>query len=992
MDTGDFFRRVLPDEGRICITGLDLKGKGRPRQTFHDTVEDATDRVAQLQNEEIDIYVGCATFGPEDERTSANAVSLRAFRIDMDVKDGHYTDFDDITEKLGTFTSACGLPDPLLVISGGGIHAWWPMDRNLDPATWRRAADGLKKLCEDKGLVTDKGVTSDVARILRVPGTLNYKTDPPQDVRLLRDAPQTDYDAFVAAIGEHVPMLMFDDIPAQAKADGPGTLGLDPNIETSFRKILERGQVDPTQGCRQLMHAVEHSDTLSEPRWRAALSVAWRCVDRDKAVKAVSMRHPDYNPDRTRTKAEGTVGPMTCATFQSEAPDLCKGCAHWKKIKSPIVLGMDVVEAERGPEDVIVGGETYTIPKYPFPFFRGKNGGVYRRGDEEEGPQLVYEYDLYMVDRVTDHQEGEVGVFRLHLPNDSVREFPVRLVEMTSAEDLRKSLTYQGVVLYGQKAVMLMMAYTTAWVKEMQKRRAATLGSHQFGWTKDFSEFIIGSEKYSGGNIQHCPPSDTTSQFAAMLGVKGDLETWKLVPELYNRMGMEKYQLGICAGFGSLLYPLTGTDGGLLMSYESVESGHGKSYLIYVINSIFGHPRDVVLGAQSTDNAVINRLGTWNSLPVHIDEVTKWPSDRMSSFIYAYNNGVGKSRMERSANKERVNTTRWSNIAFMTSNAPVYSKLIETRAIPSGEMARVFPVRMSTPLTTSQTEADKVFALMYDNYGVAGRVFIEYCVQNTDTLRRTLTDFREKIIERAGLQHQHRFWAAGMAAAMVGGTIAKQLGLIDFDMKALSRFVLHYLKQLQSETLEIESSFSGKNFLDSFLMENINATIVASKAANRHTLTAIVTPRGKELNVRIDPVEHHIYLRMAGVTAFCAKYGVDLDAALQGLSSDGFVVTRTNYRMTSGSTLTSAVTTRVVRITLPKDMIDAYTDGVVGAVGVTDNLGAPPKDRGTPEGEPKVEPEAGPEMMDEEPPSIEDVPSVMDAVSRVFASDENEDD
>lgn len=920
MKPQEFLETVLPSAGRICI--LRLGNSLAPEQKFFDTIEEALEHVEGLIDGGFDLYYGCGTYGDKNNRTEANVLLLRSFRLDIDIKDGKYESEEQALERIDEFVAKAGLPDPMLVRSGGGFHVYWPMVEELEPGPWRKTAEGLKRLCAEMGLPTDAGITADVARVLRVPGTINQKYSPVRIVEVIRTAPATPHEAFREAIANHVPMVDFDAIPAQARADGATQLGLDPNVETYFRKILVRGKDDPQKGCRQLIHAVQNAAALTEPQWRAALSVAWRCKDAAKAVEAVSRGHPGYDPELTREKAEKTAGPFTCAKFEENDPALCAGCIHKGKIKSPIVLGMEIAEAAPATGEEHSNGKD-TIPQYPFPFFRGKHGGVYKRpdsDDDEGGPQLIYEYDLYMVDRIEDPNWGETGVFRLHLPNDPPREFSITLASMTSKEELRKELSQYGIVLYGAKKLESMMWYVTTWVKHMQKEKPATVGSHQFGWTADHKSFIIGDEQYTPDGVQHCAASAPTEQFVETLSAKGTLDKWRPVVDLYDRPGMEKYQLGICAGFGSILYPLSGTDGGLLMSYESVESGHGKSYLIYVINSIFGHPRDGVLGAQSTDNAIISRLGVYKSLPVHIDEVTKWSSERMSDFIYAYNNGVGKSRMERSSNKERKNHSRWSNIAFMTSNSMVYTKLTETRSLPLGEMARVFPVQMTEPLTMDQTEADKVFALMYENYGLAGRVFIEYCVSRVDSLRLQIAQIRERLIQKVGFKHQHRFWASGMAATLVAGTVAKHLGLIGFDMQKLSRWVLEYCGLVLGKTLMVEDSMNGRGILDTFLMENINATIVASKATTAQPLTAIVTPKGKELNVRIDPKTTLLYLRSAAFNTFCARHGLDPDGAMTNMRRAGMQVERGYYRLASGSTFGTNVVSRVIKVILPPNL------------------------------------------------------------------------
>ena len=74
----------------------------------------------------------------------------------------------------------------------------------------------------------------------------------------------------------------------------PLTLSLMGNYESKFRDILEKSING--DGCPQLLYAYENQTTLEEPLWRAALSVAHRCSDGEKAIHMLSKQHPDYSP------------------------------------------------------------------------------------------------------------------------------------------------------------------------------------------------------------------------------------------------------------------------------------------------------------------------------------------------------------------------------------------------------------------------------------------------------------------------------------------------------------------------------------------------------------------------------------------------------------------------------------------------------------------------------------------------------------------------
>jgi hypothetical protein len=62
-----------------------------------------------------------------------------------------------------------------VVVSGNGLHVYWPLSEAIDPETWLETAKRLKRMCEVAGLYADPSRTADVASILRPVGTMNRK-------------------------------------------------------------------------------------------------------------------------------------------------------------------------------------------------------------------------------------------------------------------------------------------------------------------------------------------------------------------------------------------------------------------------------------------------------------------------------------------------------------------------------------------------------------------------------------------------------------------------------------------------------------------------------------------------------------------------------------------------------------------------------------------------------------------------------------------------
>ena len=128
-------------------------------------------------------------------RLAENAVALKALWLDLDVKGADlnsYTTPKEAVTALGNFIKASGMPKPSMVVSsGGGFHVYWFVNRALTPAEWYPLASSLREAASQHGLKFDEEVTTDAARVLRIPSTLNHKTTPPRPVKILT---RTDFD------------------------------------------------------------------------------------------------------------------------------------------------------------------------------------------------------------------------------------------------------------------------------------------------------------------------------------------------------------------------------------------------------------------------------------------------------------------------------------------------------------------------------------------------------------------------------------------------------------------------------------------------------------------------------------------------------------------------------------------------------------------------------------------------------------------------------
>ena len=920
----DFLGTVLPESGTYCVVGI--QNDGKVRHQFVGIKDEIVERAGDLVDQGVNAYFAVASFKEgSDRRTQDNTEWMRSFWLDIDCGPGKdYSTQDDALAALPDFIREAGMPAPLLVNSGNGVHVYWPLHDEIDSETWQRIARKLKAACHLLGLRADPSVTADSARILRVPTTVNFK-DPEnlKTVHLLGE----EYEVTTAEdIEENLDAL---DLPAEKApaTQGHGELSATAKAligarTSKFKKIARRSLKDT--GCNAIKHIVTNQEDLDEPLWRAGLSIAWACEDADEAIHLMSKKYSGYSAETTLEKAKLTKGPYTCETIEGLMPGLCDGCPHKGKISSPIQLGSEVKRDESGmflfnetpdePQEestpaeessVVDEGEKFKGFKPPFPYFRAEGGGVYRQeGSGDDAQEVkVYEYDLYPVKRVFDPNDGESIVFRLHLPRDGVKEFTVPLKRLMAGDQFREVFGGEGVAAT-QNQMKEIMNYTIRFTKELQKMQKAHQAQLQFGWTIDRDKFIVGNRAYvKGGTYEHNPASSTTVDLIRFFEPQGNLREWKSAFNVLARPNMEPLQLVAGAGFAAPLMSFTGLPGATI-NLISNESGTGKSTAGYLAMSVFGDPKGTSLIADDTHLSKMHRIGVMNNLPVMSDEMTNLAPDLLSNMIYAVSQGRARHRMERDVNRERKNISSWKTILLTNSNASMMSKLAKAKARPDGEMMRLIEMHVQREYVE---DADILFDKINENFGVAGEVYAAWLVDNKDSIPKLYEKQRDRIFKQIGKRMDERFWVSTLAMDLVGLRISQKLGLHDFDLVNLERWVCEYLSSLRGE---VQSEVVlADDLVGEFLMDHSNSILAVGNHINPRSGDNIWMPsRSSKLVARFELDENHMFISKKAFREYCVDRQFTESQALSQASEEGSTfryIKTVKKRMMAGTAITA---------------------------------------------------------------------------------------
>ena len=921
MDTRQFLHRVLGGDGRYC-TFAARKTDERIKQDFHTSIDEAIDRANELDEEGYDTFFALATFGPENKRTADNAIELRALFLDIDCGPGkpYATQMEGI-EALQKFCKQLTLPKPQLVSSGRGVHVYWALTEAVSAERWQGVAERLKRACEAKKLEADPAVTADIARILRVPGTHHYKGEPKRVTLLGKEFPApVDLDDFASKLTVFAPAPKVDALQNTALMDA-----LAGNKESSFKKIIAKTKAG--EGCAQLAYIIRHQDQVDEPLWRAGLSITRFTTEGLKAAHVISKNHPDYDPGETEDKFNRIKGPYLCSRFDEYNPGVCQDCPNWGKIKSPITLGSKVKEPENN-EGVVVTDtsaaedaepQIYVIPPYPAPYFRGVNGGVYKKvkgaDEEDDDTKLIHPDDFYVVRRIRDPELKDCLLLRAHCHMDGVREFVIPQRTLVSRDEFKKALADEGITILRNGDEVL--AYMDTWVQELRRTARQDNARRQFGFTDDTAtSFVIGEKEYYADRVADNAPSTNTGAMMHIYRPKGTLEGWKEMAEFLNQPGQELYQYVMCASAGSFLMHNSNVNA-MLTHVWSKGSGLGKTTAMFAAASIWGKPQKQVLLDEDTTNAKMFQGELNQNLPLFLDELTNTPGKQMSSLVYQCTGGRQKKRMQSSSNELRYQGNEWKLLTISTGNTSIIERISATKAMPKAEAQRVLEIRAEQVFdkTVDKPLTDQFARTVFEHYGHAGPLIVQYYLRNKAEVDKIVLDIQARLDLHAGLTAENRFWSEGVSRILAGGILLKKLDLVSYDIAALFKWCVKIIKQNMGAVDADTGSCS--QIAAEYIQERWNGTLRIKSTEDRrgkendNGLDQLVMPEATprtSFTIRYETDTHRFYFLAKDFRAWCIDQQINYGQLCEDMEKE-LGAKKVKIRMGKGtSTITPPVT------------------------------------------------------------------------------------
>jgi hypothetical protein len=279
----------------------------------------------------------------------------------------------------------------------------------------------------------------------------------------------------------------------------------------------------------------------------------------------------------------------------------------------------------------------------------------------------------------------------------------------------------------------------------------------------------------------------------------------------------------------------------------------------------------------------------------------------LSTLAYAVPSGNQKNRMSSNGNKERYRGKPWKFLCVCTSNFSLIQRIGMYKALPKAEALRIIEIRVPDDLANlTKEEQDNFYAGIQNNFGHAGPVYAQYILNNVEECKKVLAFVRKKIDEAANLQADERFWSSMCATTIAGVIIAKKAGLINYDVKLLTKFILGELAKSKEGNFDFD--MNAEQLLSDYMAENYNnilrikSTDDARKQSTGldHLILPDATPR-MQLVARYEYDIKKLYLLPKPFKLWCSKQQIDYSNILEALRSGRTKAMKEKVRLGKGT-------------------------------------------------------------------------------------------
>ena len=768
-------------------------------------------------------------------RKGAIARWARSFVLDLDVKRGAYPSQKAALTAVLPWLDKMGLKAGFITSSGNGIHVYIVLDQPVGPEVWRPVASQLAAAAEAAKLHADFKVTRNAVSLVRLPYGKNWK-DPqaPKDCRVLSVGPDMTLAALQAAVAAY-PITSGVSTPVEAK---PG-LVLDPAVFPRRPPIIHGPDFNRVSAEREKNRVVTSVDLLCaacpvvrdsegrggdtdiEPLWFELAKLCHYVQDGRDYFHRLSDQDPRYDRAATDQKfdtAQGLGWPQ-CATIAAASPAasaICKSCAFNGQGQSPINYAVRGLLGTTGaampmqaalpapvaqPLNGHVNGASAFAPVLQAgnPIFLNNLSAIGHNlvnGFIVNGAgQQVFKTPVSNIDCVWETDRSGRSVLRVNVTiPDGTQTNDNKIVTFLAGEIASPggatSVRNQGLTFEPKQhaAVVTTVDDYTTYVR----RQLAAGKETRLGWVTSngtITGFCYGGFTFdtNGKHFSFVPSPEHA------LTPRGNLADWRTAANFWVGRGCVEMEVMMATAFASPLLAITSSSGVIVFARSN--TGHGKTASLKTSASVWGSMQQVPTSVTVT--WIDTEIALKNNLPVYWDELVPSPkqgSARFGEAVLRITSGTERGRNDRNNNHGTIRISRTMLIAASNHSLTEIASTKDTGA----QAARVMEIEMSDALkrlAVPESVTAQVQMALENNCGQAGLVYAEYLGKNHANVAAAVTATMQWFESKLGIDSAERYWMNASAVLLVGATISKKLGLIDFDILSMRKFLLEQLRR-----------------------------------------------------------------------------------------------------------------------------------------------------------------------------------------------------
>lgn len=280
-------------------------------------------------------------------------------------------------------------------------------------------------------------------------------------------------------------------------------------------------------------------------------------------------------------------------------------------------------------------------------------------------------------------------------------------------------------------------------------------GEHAIKWTvSDSTGWKNGAYLLPSGEIigQPFPPVLFKNKDDGENAYKtaGTLESWRA--EIGDNLrGNAYFMLAVATALASPLLRILKAKSFGVHLYN--DSSKGKTTALNIANSVWGNPEDLDQKWNQTTVAMMNNAQSRNDNFLTLDEIGQCKNfDDLEQTAYLLFNETGRGRGKKEGGNQQGQ--KWKITALSTGEIDLEGFLqSKGRSIQAGSLVRLLNIPMTEPtklhqFSTAKAHADHLNEASTEHYGVLGRKWIEFIIENKQQIKNHFNHYKTLWVER----------------------------------------------------------------------------------------------------------------------------------------------------------------------------------------------------------------------------------------------------